>query len=120
MPRKTKPRKPVASPREVWIAPRPANTSGPRTFEPSGVDRSNRYLEFADIALGTKIPSRHKKKIGSTAGRVQRDQHLRDQNPRDQHPRDQHPEAKLTPINSPRTSNPRGPNQGFGAFRNPR
>lgn len=98
MPRKAKDRKPVALPGEVWIAPRPANSSEPRTFEPAGAVRSNRYLEFADIALGAKQSSSHKKKNRGTASHVQ---HSQD------------PEGKVTPIN-----NPRGPN--FGAFRGSR
>ncbi|HSK42815.1 MAG TPA: hypothetical protein VLA83_02890 [Candidatus Binatia bacterium] len=105
MPRKHKPRKPVASPDEVWIAPRPANSSEPRTFEPAAILRSNRYLEFADIALGTNEASRKKKKKRDAAGHIDYDHH---------------PESKVTPINRARGSHPRGPNQGFGAFRNPR
>jgi hypothetical protein len=97
MPRKPKRRNPVASPDEVWIAPRPANKSEPRTCELIGIDRSNRYLEFADIALGAKKTSSRRQKSYGMAGRPQPD-------------RD--PEGKVTPINSHR------PN--FGAFRNPR
>jgi len=88
MPRKAKP---IASPDEVWIAPRPASQSRPRTFEPVGAIPSNRYLEFADIALGTKQTPR-KKKNRSKAH--------------------ENTESKVTPINRART--PR-----FGAFRNP-
>ncbi len=87
------------------MAPRPANTPEPRTFEPAGIDRSNRYLEFADIALGVKKPSPHKKKVGSTAGHSQRDRH---------------PKSNVTSIDSHKSSNPRTSNEGFGAFRNPR
>lgn len=96
MPKKPKRRNPIASPNEVWIAPRPAKTSDPRTCELIGIDRSNRYLEFADIALGAKTSSRRKKSHG-TVRHVQRD-------------RD--PEGRVTPINSNRPK--------FGAFRNPR
>ena len=73
------------------------------------MDQSNRYLEFADIALGAKKPTSHKKKPRSTLGHAQK-QHT-------QHHHDA--ENKVIPINS-RTSNPRGQNQGFGAFRNSR
>ncbi len=96
MPRKNKPRKPVASLDKVWIAPRPVNTSEPRTFEPIGIGRSNRYLEFADIALGVKPARHHKKKNRGTAGRAQHE----------------NAEGKVTPINHARA--PR-----FGAFRSP-
>lgn len=96
MPRKQKPRKPVASPAEVWIAPRPANPSEHRIFEPAGIVRSNRYLEFADIALGATKPSPHKKKSRGAATHV----------------RHEGPEGKVTPINR------KDPN--FGAFRGPR
>src|SRR5438309_608530 len=74
MPRKHKPRKPVASLEEVWIAPRPAKTSDARTIEPTFVGRSNRYLEFADIALGAKNTSPRKKKTSSTASQSRQDQ----------------------------------------------
>ena len=97
MPSKQKPRNPVATPDEVWIAPRPANTSEPRTFEPVGAVRSNRYLEFADIALGAKQVPRHKKKNRGSAGHIQHEK----------------AEGKVMPINHGRV--PR-----FGAFRGPR
>jgi len=109
MPRKTKPRKPVPQPDHVWVAPRPANLSQPRTFEPIGSVPSNRYLEFADIALGAKKPSSpHKKKNRGTASHV----HHEDW------------EGKVTPIDSRKDSRkistlPRA-NEGFGAFRSPR
>lgn len=94
MPRKAKP---VASPDEVWIAPRPANQSKPRTFEPVGAVPPNRYLEFADIALGARQSPQHKKKDRRAAGHAQH----------------KNAEGKVTPINRARA--PR-----FGAFRNPR
>jgi hypothetical protein len=97
MPRKPKRRNPIASPNEVWIAPRPAKTSDPRTCELIGIDRSNRYLEFADIALGAKNTSSRRQKSHDLAGDAQRDRDT---------------EGKVTPIDSHR------PN--FGAFRNPR
>jgi hypothetical protein len=100
MPRKPKPRNPVASPDEVWIAPRPANASKARTFEPAGAARSNRYLDFADIALGSKTPSPRKKKAKSTVTSTE--------------PNHAH-HGKVTPIDRHRMLN-----QGFGAFRNSR
>jgi hypothetical protein len=109
MTRKPKPRKPVPFPDQVWIAPRPAKTSKPRIFEPVSIAESNRYLEFADIALGAKKSPSHKKKPRSTPSHAQK-QH-------EQHHRGA--ENKVIPINS-RASNPRGPNEGFGAFRNSR
>ena len=106
MPRKSKPRKPVPPADNVWIAPRPANVSQQnKTFEPIRNVPSNRYLDFADIALGAKKSSSpHKRKSRSSASHVQ----YEDQ------------QGKVTPIDRRRISNPRGPNQAFGAFRNPR
>jgi hypothetical protein len=114
MPRKAKPRKPIAFPDQVWIAPRPAKTPKPRIFEPVSIAESNRYLEFADIALGAKKSTSQKKKPRSTPVHAQKQhaQHHHD-------PKGKVTPGKVTPINS-RTSNPRGPNQGFGAFRNSR
>jgi hypothetical protein len=100
MPRKHKPRKPVASPEEVWIAPRPVNIPGPRTFEPIGAGRSNRYLEFADIALGIKVTRPRKKKTSSTANQAGQNQKGK---------------SKVTSIDSHRPLK-----EGFGAFRNSR
>jgi hypothetical protein len=100
MPRKHKPRKSVDSPEQVWIAPRPANPAKPRTFELAGTVPSNRYLDFADIVLGTKKPSLRKKKVKGKATHS---------------PPDQTRQGKVIPINGPRTAN-----QGFGAFRNSR
>jgi hypothetical protein len=101
MPRKNKPRKPVVSLNEVWIAPRPVNTPEPRTFEPIGIGRSNRYLEFADIAFGANKTPPRKKKPAIPAIKVEHD------GP------GQHPKGKVTPINTRRKPN-------FGAFRNSR
>jgi len=95
MPRKNKPRKPVTSLDKVWIAPRPVNTSEPRTFEPIGIGRSNRYLEFADIAFGAnKTAPRRKKPAIKVEHEVP----------------DQDPKGKVTPINTRKRPN-------FGAFR---
>jgi len=98
MPRKNKPRKPATSVDKVWIAPRPVNTSEPRAFEPIGIGRSNRYLEFADIAFGTNKTPPRKKKPAIPAIKVEHDG------------ADQNPKGKVTPINSRRKPN-------FGAFR---
>lgn len=106
MPRKTKPRKPVAAPDGVWIAPRTVNQSEPRTYEPAGIARSNRYLEFADIALGVKKTSFGKKKKASNS--VGLEQHA------------QHPDGKVTSINSAKALKHRTSQQGFGAFRGSR
>jgi len=111
MPRKPKPRKPVkpkSLQEAVWVAPRPANTSTPRAFEPVGMAQSNRYLEFADIAFGAKkVPSPKK-------------QHTIPSQTKKQPAQDRHTlEGNVTPINS-RTAKPRGRNEAFGAFRNTR
>ena len=105
MPRKHKPRKSVDSPEQVWIAPRPANPAKPRTFEPAGTVPSNRYLDFADIVLGEKKPHSRKKKAKGPVTHSQPDQAH---------------QSKVTPINGPRTPNPKTANQRFGAFRNSR
>jgi hypothetical protein len=109
MPRKPKRRNPSASPNEVWIAPRPANTSEPRTFELIGIDRSNRYLEFADIALGAKMTSSRRKKRHGTLGNAQSDRDPGGGNAQ----ADRGTGGKVTPINSHNRPN-------FGAFRNSR
>jgi hypothetical protein len=98
MPRKNKPRKPVSSLDKVWIAPRPVNASEPRTFEPVGIGRSNRYLEFADIAFGARKAAPRKKKAPSKA---------------EHEVPDQGPKGKVTPIDTRRRPN-------FGAFRSSR
>jgi hypothetical protein len=102
MPRKVKPRKSVPSREDVWIAPRPASAPAKATIlEPPAGSRPNRYLEFADIALGTKHgKSKIKTKKAVTA--IQ-----------DQH--EKKPEGKVTSMNNVRLSN-----RGLGAFRNPR
>jgi hypothetical protein len=105
MPRKAKP---IVSPDEVWIAPRPANPSKPLAFEPVGTADSNRYLEFADIALGAKKSPSHKKKPRNVPGHAPK-----------QHAQQPNPEGKLIAINRT-ASTPRGPKHGFGAFRGPR
>jgi len=112
MPRKHKPRKPNTSdevwiasrppsepePRtsnKGWIAPRPPSSSEFKTFGPAGNDRSNRYLEFAAIALGAR-----KKKPSSKESRPGQNQDRK---------------SNVTSIDSHRPSK-----RGFGAFRNSR
>jgi hypothetical protein len=98
MPRKPKPRKAVPLPDDVWIAPRPVSASAKATtFEPPAGRRPNRYLEFADIAFGSKDgKSRTKKAATATQDQPEKK-----------------PEGKVTSINNVRLSN-----RGFGAFRN--
>jgi hypothetical protein len=62
MPGKVKTRKTPDSADELWIAPRQPSQQQPRIYEPVAGSRLNRYLEFADIALGVKEPAVHKKK----------------------------------------------------------
>jgi len=112
MPRKSKPRKPVTPPDQVWIAPRSVSQSEPRTFEPAGLARSNRYLEFADIALGVKKTSFKKKKAPRPAGLTQQDQH-----PDGHH---QHADGKVTSISRGKALKHGVSHQGFGAFRGSR
>jgi hypothetical protein len=101
MPQKSKPRKSQISKNEIWIAPRSPNTSSPRTFEPAGSTRSNRYLEFADIALGVKkLESRVKR----AARAAEHDRHAKKS------------DLKVTSIDSARNH----PARGFGAFRSSR
>jgi hypothetical protein len=56
--------------KDLWIAPRYSlkGPAGERAWEnrPGGVPNSSRFLELADIALGTKKPSA-KKKLGQQA-----------------------------------------------------
>ena len=52
--------------KDLWIAPRYSlkGPAGERAWEnrPGGPPNSSRYLELADIALGIKKPTPHKKK----------------------------------------------------------
>lgn len=66
--RKVKSRKTIDSASDLWIAPRPLSQKQPRTYEPVAGSRLNRYLEFADIALGLKQPGPRKKKPGKAGG----------------------------------------------------
>jgi len=64
MPKKTE-REPSVS-KDLWIAPRYSlkGPAGERAWEnrPGGPPNSSRFLELADIALGTKKPVARKKK----------------------------------------------------------
>ncbi len=59
-----------SSDKDLWIAPRYSlkGPAGERAWEnrPGGVPNSSRYLELADIALGTKKPAT-KNKLGQPA-----------------------------------------------------
>jgi len=52
--------------KDLWIAPRYSlkGPAGERAWEnrPGGAPNSSRFLELADIALGNKKPTPHKKK----------------------------------------------------------
>jgi hypothetical protein len=55
--------------KELWIAPRYSlkGPKGERAWEnrAGGAPSSSRFLELADIALGTKKPGAHKKKTST-------------------------------------------------------
>ena len=57
--------------KELWIAPRYSlkGPRGERAWEnrAGGAPSSSRLLELADIAMGTKKSSAHKKKTGSSS-----------------------------------------------------
>ena len=68
------PKKPEKDPKvskDLWIAPRYSlkGPAGERAWEnrPGGPPNSSRFLELADIALGTKKPSVKKKKVSASA-----------------------------------------------------
>ena len=52
MPGKVKTGKTIDPADDLWVAPRPTSYKPPRIYEPIAGSRLNRYLEFADIALG--------------------------------------------------------------------
>jgi hypothetical protein len=68
---KTPARKEAAEDR-LWIAPRYSlkGPAGERAWEnrPGGAPSSSRYLELADVALGTKKPETSKKRKSPIAG----------------------------------------------------
>jgi hypothetical protein len=105
MPGKVKTRKANDSADDLWVAPRRTSYKPPRVYEPVSGNRLNRYLEFADIALGLNQPGTRKKKATKTASK---------------------PAAKT--VNKPGGEKP-GPKlllsntnakRGFGAFRSSR
>ncbi|HEY7403348.1 MAG TPA: hypothetical protein VIB39_07495 [Candidatus Angelobacter sp.] len=57
--------------KDLWIAPRYSlkGPAGERAWEnrPGGPPNSSRFLELADIALGTKKPSMKKKKAAAAS-----------------------------------------------------
>lgn len=97
-PGKVKTRKTVGSANDLWVAPRPAHQKPPRTYEPVTGSRLNRYLEFADIALGLQQPEARKKKSAKTGHKSGSEK----------------PGPKLV------SSNKISAKRGFGAFRNSR
>ena len=101
IPRKVKTRKTNDLAVDLWVAPRrPPPTSTPQIFGPDVGVSPNRYLEFADIALGVKktAPRRKKPSSGSEQGR-----HAKEHGP------------GVVPIDSAPPAK-----RGFGAFRNSR
>ena len=97
MPGKIKTRKTNDSADGLWVAPRRTSHKPSRIYEPVTGSRLNRYLEFADIALGVKAPGVRRKKAVKTGGS----------------PGGEKPGPKLVSINT-------GARRGFGAFRNSR
>jgi len=95
---KVKGRKTIDSTNDLWIAPRPPSEKPPRIYEPVTGSRLNRYLEFADIALGVNQPGSSKKKAIKTGDG----------------PASERSGPKLVPIKHPNVR------RRFGAFRNSR
>jgi len=101
MPGKVKTRKANHSADGLWVAPRRTSYKPPRVYEPVSDGRLNRYLEFADIALGLNQPGTRKKRaIKADSKTVNK-------------PGSEKPGPKLL------LSNPNA-KRGFGAFRNSR
>jgi hypothetical protein len=98
VPKKVKTRKSNHSAHDLWVAPRAPSEKPPRIYEPVTGSRLNRYLEFADIALGVKQPEVRKKKAIKAGGSPASDQYG----------------SKLVSIKHPSAR------RGFGAFRNSR
>ena len=101
IPEKVKTRKASHSAHDLWVAPRRASYKPPRVYEPVTGSRLNRYLEFADIALGLNQPGTRKKKAAKVA--------LKTVNK----PGSEKPGPKLLLSNA-------NAKRGFGAFRNSR
>jgi hypothetical protein len=97
VPKKVKTRKTIHSADDLWVAPRAPSEKPPRIYEPIAGSRLNRYLEFADIALGVKQAGVRKKKAmaGGSSGSEKSG-------------------SKTIPINRGNAK------RGFGAFRNSR
>ena len=68
MPGKVKTGKTIDPADDLWVAPRPTSHKPPRIYEPIAGSRLNRYLEFADIALGVTEPEVRKKKAVKVRG----------------------------------------------------
>jgi len=85
---------------DLWVAPRPLSQKQPRIYEPVTGSPLNRYLEFADIALGAKKTAPRGKKPSSGSGHGRREK--------------KHG-AEVVPIDGVLPAK-----RGFGAFRNPR
>ena len=100
MPRKVKVPKTIDFAVDLWIAPRRSSQKQPRIYEPVAGNRLNRYLEFADIALGVKKTAPREKKPSSGSGHGRREK--------------KH-EPGVVPIDSVPPAR-----RGFGAFRNSR
>ena len=100
MPGKVKTRKTNDSAVDLWVAPRPRSQKQPRIYEPVTGSPLNRYLEFADIALGAKKTAPRGKKSSSGSG------HARHKKKHG---------AEVVPIDGVLPAK-----RGFGAFRNPR
>jgi len=97
LPEKVKTRKATHAADGLWIAPRRTSYKPPRVYEPVSGSRLNRYLEFADIALGLQKPGTRKKKATKTGHKLDGEK----------------PGPKLVSINT-------NAKRGFGAFRNSR
>jgi hypothetical protein len=93
-------RKTIASANDLWVARRPSLQKSPqispRTYEPVTGGRLNRYLEFADIALGLQQSGTRKKRVANAGDK----------------PGSEKPGSKTVSITSGK--------RGFGAFRNSR
>jgi hypothetical protein len=98
MPGKVKTRKTIDPTDDLWIAPRSPSHKSPRIYEPVTGSPLNRYLEFADIALGVKEAGASKKKAAKAGGSPGSEKHG--------------PKAVSIKHSSAR--------RGFGAFRNSR
>ena len=81
---------------DLWVAPRQPSHKPPRIYEPVSGSPLNRYLEFADIALGVKTPGARKQKAAKSGGSSAAEKFG----------------SKTVSINHGR--------RGFGAFRNSR